>query len=353
MLYRLLNFGGNMKGRYGFISVMALIVMSVVIFMVLYLGHKAILQYLILSSTSNNTQSYYLAEAKIFMAVSEGKYYNDQLYPGLLEYFRLYPYSRGPGNIIIDNEDLELGDNEKNIRVRILDKNNRKYLNIIAESNYKGLKSKVTSSITIINEVFEIEKPKLDVNSIEAKYRDKLSRLLQQISNEININSSNGSQNIYGAEFSSFNDIVLYKRDDGSFEINSYRETMKEPFVERFPKKEVFISVKDFEGGTNFFIGNPEKSNKKIKLSGVIYVEGNIIISSNFEFNGIIIAKDGEIIINDNIDVDIIGMLITDNVINNDFMEKVNIKYYRHFIYKYGTYLPGFIEPIIDVIKSN
>lgn len=353
MLNRLLSFGGNMKGRYGFISVIALIVMSVVILMVLYLGHKAILQYLILSSTSNNTQSYYLAEAKILMTVSEGKYYNDQLHPGLLEYFRLYPYSRGPGNIIIDDEDLELGDNEKNIRVNILDKNNRKYLNITAESNYKGLKSKMTSSIAIVNEVFETEKPILDINSIDAKYRDKLARLIRQISNEININSSNGSQNIYGAEFSNFNDIVLYQRDDGSFEINSYRQTMSEPFVERFLNKEVFISVKDFEGGTNFFIGNPEKSNKKIKLAGVIYVEGNIIISSNFEFNGIIIAKDGQIIINENIDTNIIGMLITDNISNNDFIEKANITYYKHFIYKYGTYLPGFIEPIIDAIKSN
>ncbi len=343
-----------MKTRGGFISIICLIVMSVLIIMILYLEYTTKLEHLILNSTSNNIQSYYLAEGKIHMALYEDKYYSNQLYPALTEYFRAFPFSKQPKDVIINKEDLEAGDDISNIKVNLVDKDARKQLILIAKSDFNGLKTKVTSHITVFNELFEMGNPILDVNNIEAEYKEDLKELLLKISKDINIDNCNKPENIYGREFVNFNNIILDRNDESTFELLSFRETMVEPYIERFNNKEVLLIARKFgEESINLFIGNSDKSNEAIKLSGVIYIEGSITISKELEFNGIIIVKDGELKIHDNIRPNIKGIMIVDNILNNDFVEKADIIYSRHSIYKYGTYLPGFIEPKIDLIKSD
>lgn len=343
-----------MKIRDGFISIISLIVMSVAMLMVTYLLHTTNMESLILNSTSNNIQSYYLSEGKIIMSLYEDKYYLQRLYPALVEYFRGIPMTRPPTSIMIDEEDLEFGDKERKIDLKLIDKDNRKYLRIDAKSDYRGLKTQSTSMLSLINEVFEIGNPILDIKLIDIKYKEQLENIIEKISNELNINSINRPESMYCAEFFNFNDITLYQRTDGNYEVELYRDTMEEPFIERFIKNEVFIAVRNRgEDPINFFIGNPDKSNRTIKLSGIIYVEGNIIISSKLEFNGIIVVKNGDIEIGENIDVNVTGLMITDNIRSYDFVDKINMRYHNYFIYKYGTYLPGFIEPIVYWLKSN
>lgn len=343
-----------MKTRGGFISIICLIVMSVLMIMILYLEVTTKMEHLILSSTSNNIQSYYLAEGKIHLALYEDKYYSNQLYPILTEYFRALPFSKQPKDIIINKEDLVAEDDISNIKVNLVDKDDRKQLRLIARSNFRGLKTKVTSHITVFNELFEMGSPILDVNNIEDDYKEDLKELLFKISEDINIDNCNKPENIYAGEFTNFNKIILDKNDDSTFELLSLRETMVEPYIERFSNKEVLLIIRKFgEEPTNLFIGNSDKLNETIKLSGVIYIEGSIIISKSFEFNGIIIVNNGELIIHDNIRPNIKGIVIVDNILNNDFLEKTDIIYSRHSIYKYGTYLPGVIEPKIDLIKSD
>ena len=151
------------------------------------------------------------------------------------------------------------------------------------------------------------------------------------------------------------NEIVLHKNNSSSFELSSYNFSMIDPYIERFSSKEVIIIIKSSgEQISNFSIGEITNLDEKIDISGIIYVEGNIIISSNFNFNGIIIVNNGEIIVESNKKPRIRGMVIMDNLLNyNLFTEKVDIVYDRYSIYKYGTYLPGFIDLKINVIKSN
>ncbi len=343
-----------MKNREGFISIICLIVMSVLIIMILYLEDTTRLGHLILSSTSNNIQSYYCAEGKIYMILQEEKYYIDQLYPILTEYFRNLPITRPTKDIIISKDDLASGDEIDRVKVKLIDKGDRKELQLISKSNFNGLRTTVTSNIKLFNEILEIEKGLIDPYSIEDKYKEDLDQLMVSISKDISINNCNKPENIFGMEIMNFSNIILDKKDNNNFEISCFRETMVLPYVERFNKREIFIIIRKFgDEPTNFFIGNSNTPNETIKLSGVLYIEGNVTISKDFEFNGILIVKDGEIRVAEDIKANIKGIIIADNVIYNDFIEISDIIYSRHLVYKYGTYLPGVIQPRINLIKSE
>ena len=343
-----------MKIRDGFISIICLIIMSVLMIMILYLEYTTNMEYLILNSTANNIQSYYLAEGKIYMILHEDKYYLNQLYPILAEYFRAYPYSSTPKDIIISNEDLGAGDDLDRVKVNLIDKDGSKQLMLIAKSNFQRLRTTVTSYVTVVNKLFEKGNPILDINLLDIEYKEELIELISNISKNISINNFNKPENIYGVELSNFSTIILDKRDNDTYEIASFRETMSQPYTEVFINKEIFVIIRKFgEEPTNFLIGNSNKPNEEIKLSGIIYVEGDITISKQLEFSGIMIVKDGEIIIDENVKPNIKGIIIVDNIVNNEYIKKADIIYSRHSIYKYGTYLPGVIQPRINLIKNE
>lgn len=344
-----------MKTRKAYISIIALLIMSVLVIMTLYLGYITKLEYLILNSSNNNTQSYYQSEGKIYMSIYDEKYYKNQLYPILIDYFRTYPLEAQPKDIIIDSDDLEDGDMNNKVKVNIFEDNGKKQLNLISESDCRGIKAIVNSSISLFNELFEIGDPVLALNLVGDKSKQNLEALLEKISKDINIHNCNKPRNVFGTQIMNCNEIVLHKNNSGSLELSSYNFSMINPYIERFSSKEVIIIIKSSgEQISNLSIGEITNLNEKIDISGIIYVEGNITISSNFKFNGIIIVKNGEIIVESNKKPYIRGMVIMDNLLDyNLFAEKVDIVYDRYSIYKYGTYLPGFIDLKINVIKSN
>lgn len=343
-----------MGKRKGFISIIALIIMSVLLTMVLYLGYISKLEYLILNVNNYKTQAYYQSEGKIHLALYDERYYLDQLYPNILDVFRTNNFSTLSKRVIIDDLDLEFGDDIEKVMLGFLDKNDRIEMNIMADSNNNGVRSKLTSSGTIVSKIFETEYPVLSPNLVDEKYKEELGKLLVSIGKDISIYNCNKPETMFGMESTNFSKITLKKRDNDNYEISSIRETMISPYVERFNKEEVFIIARNHRGEKlNFFIGNPDNPSKTIKLSGVIFVEGNIIISDNLQLKGIIIVKNGEIIINSINKPYIEGLIIMDNMKDyDDFIKKIDIIRVRHIIYKYGTYIPGFLDPKLTVIKG-
>lgn len=344
-----------MKKKRGYISIIALIIMSVLMIMGLYLGYIAKLQFSILASTKNNIQSYYMSEGKIYFSLYEEKYYKDQLCPILEETFRNKKFNLSSNTIVLDNKDLEKDDIANKVEVSFRDKDKRKELVLTTNSNHYGIETKVIGSGTIVNELFEIEKSILDQSSINYQYGNKLEKLLLKLYNEISINNCNKPENIYGIELFSFDNVYISKKDNSIFEMSSFRDTMINPYVERFDKKEIFVVLKSQEERyVKFHIGEPNSIYEDIELSGIIYVEGDIIISSNLNFNGIIIVMDGEIIIDIEDKPTIKGIVIINNKNNNDHInQNINIVYNRDYVYQYGTFLPGFIDIKLDLIKSN
>lgn len=347
-----------MKERKGFISIISLIIMSVLLVMVLYLGYTSKLEYLILTSTIYKTQSYYQSEGKLYRSIYNEKYYLNQLYPNLLDVFRKNNFTITTKRIIIDRNDLEPGDDMEQIRLAFIDENSRIKLKLVAESNLNNVKTKAISFGTIVNEIFEIENSVLALNLIDEKYKKDLEDLLLAIGKNISIYNCHKPDNVFGMESINYNKIVLDKRDANNYEISASRKSMANPYIERFDKKEVLIIARSFEGKpVNLYIGNPEnhdKSNGTINLSGVIFVEGNIIISDDFNFKGIIVVKDGQILVDSIKTPKIQGLIIVEELSDLDsFVEKTGIIWGRHMIYKYGTYIPGFFDLKIDLIKGS
>ena len=343
-----------MNRRKGFITVTIMLVMSVMFIMVSYLCYEIILESLILDATANNIQSYYLAEGKAYMTVCEEKYYTNQLYPMLLDVFRKNNFGTKKKEVRIQNEDLYLDDDMNHVKILFTDKNNRKELILNAESNYHGVCSKVTASSTLVNELFEIQDAILDNSKIINHYEEDFKALLEKISDEITVNNCNNPDNMFAMEYLDFHNIYLHKKGIRNFEISADRNSMENPYIERFDKQHIFLICRNNKMKLNVFLGEPEKPTETIKLFGVLFVEGNLIISSNLEFYGIIIVKNGEINVNSESQPKINGLMLFDNVANyNDFVNNADIIYDARYVYIYGTYLPGFLEPRMNLIKSN
>lgn len=344
-----------MEKNKGFVSIIVLTVMYVLIVMGLYLDYKARLEYLILNSTSNNIQSYYLSEGKVIMSIHEEKYYSNQLYPILIDVFRNNRFSTKKKYIKIENEDLYLDDNLNIVNISFTDKNNRKQLILNSESNYKGLISKVVASGTLVNELFEIQYPVLDANTLSNKYEEDFRVLLDKISDEISVKDYTEANNIYAREFLNFDYIYLNTESANKYKITAYKNSLDSPDIESFHNQDIFLICRNNnDNRISLFLGDPENQIEDIRLFGIIFVEGDLILSSNFEFNGIIIVKDGEIIINSPNRPKIYGLVILDNVHNcNEFVNNADIIYNNRNIYIYGTYLPGFLESKINLIKCN
>lgn len=340
-----------MDNNNGYVILIVIVVMSILLIMVLHLAFTVNIESLILSFTSNNIQSFYQSEGKALMSLHNEDYYQNQLYPVVVNAFRNTQFgNRNYINIL--QEDLEFGDDLSSIVLTFHENNNRKEFSLVSESNCKGVINKLISSGTLVNELFELGIPILDISCIDDVYEDSLREILEDISNNISIDSCYKTNNIYSSEHDNFNDIVLSKIDSNNHEIAFHRETMANPYIERFNKQNIFLICKKKNNDKlNFRI---DSSGQNITLSGIIYIEGDLIISSSFIFNGIIIVKDGEIIIESINNPRINGLLILDNVINStDVTDSIDIKFNKNNIYKFGTYLPAFLQPKINTIKSN
>ncbi len=340
-----------MEGKNGFISIVSLIVMSIVLTMSLYLVNISKMEHLIINAGNNKSRSYYQAENKIYLSLYDDKYYINQLYLKLIYIFRNNRFGIESNRVILDDDDLELEDNIKDVWFKFIDEDKRIKMNLTTSSIVNGIKSKLTSSGTVVSDLFEIDKAILSLNSIEDKYRSEFKKIIKVINEDINIDKCYKDSEMFGIELRDYNKYILSKSYSNNYEITSTKNIDKY-HIKGFNQSEVFIIARQ-SGNVEFYIGDPEKMDGNIKLSGIIYIEGDLIISSDFDFNGIIIVKDGQIINESMKKCKIEGLLIMENIINYDeFVQKNDIIRSRHLIYKYGTYLPGFLDPKIDIIKG-
>lgn len=343
-----------MKKREGFISIIALIVMTVLLIMSLYLEYTSRLEYLILNATANNTQSYYLSEGKILMSIFEKEYCENQLYPILNKVFRSANFNTLRETITINNSDLVQGDTYRHVRLSFRDKDNRKELTLVSESKFNGINTKVISYVNIVNEIFEIDNPILAKNNIEDKYIDDFDKLLDLILNNISLDSAEIPSHFFGIEANTYDYITLQKIGGRNYEVGYHRESTLEPSVDRFNENHVLMIIKGNDDEIiNLYIGDSNKPDDLIKLNGLLFVQGDIIISSKFEFHGIIVIKDGEIITNGIEKPKIQGKIISYNDIDLDCITEIlEIKNDQALVYKYGSFLPSFFDSNIKLIKS-
>lgn len=342
-----------MKKKDGFITITVMLTMTIMYLIVFHLMFNTYLQERILISTANNIQSFYLSEEKNLLMIHDEDYYNKILYPILFDAFINNKFTKR--TIKIDIKDLKQNDSKENINIRFTNKNNRKELVLESESDYNSLLTKMNSSGTIVNQLFELREPVLSDDIINSKYSDDLLILTKSIAENITVDHTNMPNAYYSEKFSGFNRICLQRKDSTNFEIACYRDAMDIPYKAGSNKQYSMIIFKNANNEPlDLIIGNPDKPDETLKLSGILYVEGNIKITSGFEFNGIIVIKDGDILVESVKKPKVLGLVIAHNSGNiMDAMEDLDIKYEPSHVYRHGILLPGFLQPEINLHKSN
>lgn len=343
-----MNFGND-----GFISLMVLIIMAIVLIMASYLGYTTKLEHLILVSTINELQSYYLTEGKILMSIY-GDYYDTSLHPIILNAFRNNSF-KGIKNFAIDKSDLNESDNLRNVSVSFEDVNNKKSIVLKTEAEYRGRKTNMVATGTLVNDLFEANNSILNFETIGESNEEDFNRLLYEIFEDLNIAFIGNPLNTYLREINNYEEIRLNQNDDKTYSIISRRETMEEPYVENFDRNEFILIIRDEEDvNPTLILGDKEQEDATLDLNGLIFIDGNIIISKNVNFNGIMIVKDGRIVVDSEKGLKVNGIIICNNQMKRENKEgKIDVSYNKKYIYKYGTYLPGFINLEMNVLKLN
>ncbi len=338
--------GGAMIGRKGYISVFALIVMSILMLIISYLVTTTNREGIILIHTRNNIQSNYLSEGKIQMVLYD-KYYDEDFLP--LLFGALRENKSATMDIILDNEDLDEYDSISNVTIS-LNKNSRMEFELRSESDYRGVKTILNASGPLINDFFEMGNPILNPSTIDNTLEEDFYNLLNKIYDEINLGHNDLPTTTYGGQFSNFEKIVLNQVSNHNYYLFGYRETMVEPYIEHIDKNNIVLIIKKYgDDEIDLFLGDEGEIDSPLELNGLIFVEGNITIFNKLNFNGIIILKDGDILVKSNERPKINGLIISSNDFN---VEDLQITYDNKMIYKYGTYLPDFIDPKLLLFKN-
>lgn len=341
-----------MKKREGYISIIALIVMTISITIVLRMNFLNSQQSQIVNSRANAIQSYYISEGKILMSLYGDEYYNDQLYPTLIDVFRKNNFSAESKKVIIHKSDLEDCDNSNEVKLAFQDIDNRKELILKSKSDYKGMQTKTKARVTLVNELFEIKESVLALETLEDEYRDNFEKLLKNIEEDISVKNIHPFNSLYTKEIQDYTKIYLKTNSDNIFKLYCTRDTMEFPYVEGFDKREVFLVVKSTEDNkATFYL---DCSERPMHIKGLIYIDGDLEITGDFTFSGIIIVNNGKIKINGDTKPKVNGMMILyedENII--EVNERMDVKYFDFTVYKYGTLIPGFFEINLKSIKNG
>lgn len=329
----------------GFSTPMFLLVCCIVMMVITYLNYISTLEAKLTFASRDKIQARLLAETKVNRVIYDEYYYNQYLEPAIRDYLKSPSSGARKATIAIEDKDLDPSDKKKTVNINFINVNGRRHIELIAESDYRGIKSISKEKITYVNSIFEegslpLISYDLDINTckeldefyedIDEFTMDHIPSDFKKLStfnhNEIQIEAENNSR-----------DIV--RRISSS--------STSEERVGKSPLYKIFYNIKNkiYTPVSFRIIDKPNLD--PIKLKGVIIIEGDLIIEKRFDFSGIIVLKgqDSKILVESKTDdykPIIRGIILTEG--KTDFLDSINLKYDREAIGMYGFYLPNFIE---------
>lgn len=320
-----------------------LIGFCIVTFCAMYIIYITKLEINMTYASRDKIQSNYCSETKINMTVYDRYYCDSYIKPFIVDNLR-YPLSSPRHlNLILKQEHIDDKDSLRIVNVDIYNKNNRKEIIISTESNYSGSKTSLLKKYNVINRIFEEGNLPLVSYDLDEDICDKLSILYDDLSSGL----------IYDIIPSEYYQLETYDHEKIIFKTKNSTTNLitkirnGHDITEEYNKltyKDLILVIKN-----NLFTPvelEIEESNYTgpLTLNGIIYVEGNLVISGRFKFNGIIILKgsDSKIIVNTDSKPSIRGIILTEG--ESDFVDDIDLKYASDYVYKYGVYIPGFID---------
>lgn len=334
--------------RSGSIIILALIITLIIFISVSYLVYLTSLQTSILHSSSNKIQSLYLAESKINEVFYSDECFKNQIIPGAIQYLRApsnLKYSKI--TIPIDMSFLVEDDEEQFVSVEYSKPKGKPFVvELFAKSNYKGVENKIMAYGPLLNPLFDNIDATLYSYDSDFKTVVKLESFLDGVQKDICIKDIPST--MVGINTFDHDNITVGYKNSTTNVIRTFRNGNKTQESEI--KDDIMLVVKNkLNTPITLNIGDSQQTNL-IKLRGLIYLEGDIIIRSKFQFTGIIILNDGNIIVDTDARPLFKGIILTNAYTN--LQDRIDMVTAYDEVCKYGTYLPGFLQPRIEVVKK-
>lgn len=288
------------------------------------------------------------------------KYVKDQI----LRRYRLKPSNTHPYTIKIEKDD-QLKSYIKKAGFTFQNIDNREIIYFDIESNHNNLTSNIRAYGPCMNKVFELNKPLLDEELLTDIERPLFTRFIKKMEDEnwdydfdmgSNYKKINTKNDIY-VEFISQKNI--YNLGSPKKLVENYGKVNQTS--ETFTDKSLIVHLKrNNEENAKIIIGEYPYENDDgdliypnpglITMIGVLYLEGDLIINQDFEFQGLIILNKGNVIVNSSKKPIVKGMII--NKGGELDLDSLDLVYDQKLVYKAGSFLPGFLDIDIQVIKK-
>lgn len=340
-----------MKNNNGMISVYALITMSVVISVVVFIVYSYSMEFQLVSSSQKNIQTNYISDSKIKLVLNDDEYYNDQLLPRIKRYIQ-YGWITTNLRITLDEKDLAEEDpynivytyfSEDKLTGEIT-------LELNTSALYKQIKKDISAKYTLINEFFGKRIPIVSPNTLDDKEIEEFNKYLEDIRDKIILPPSD---EMFGVSAIGYEEVEITKESDHKTIIQLFRNNIQDPVKSvHLISEEVFLISANNDMIPNVHIRNENKLDT-LNLSGILFIDGNLIVCDDFDFSGILIIN-GEMIIQLDTAVNINGIVLTNNI-KEEYLQngKLNVTYDFYSFRKYGVYLPKFIDLRESIIKYN
>lgn len=333
--------------RKGFAFFHVLIIFAITLISLTYINYLVTLEKLIDISYEDKIQSDLLAESKINRV-----FYEDFYYKGILEPWIIKDLNNNTSKLIsMDVNHLDLNDSYKFVSGAIIDYKtsdhfSRKYLELKTEARYKGITTSIKSSGPIVEDIFEVGNLPIISSETSAALADYYNIINNELKTE-NISDQMQVFNIFD-----YDDILLKYKDSTNNELIRSRNEAVCGSSLFISNKYIFLIIRNTMNKPIKFNVGDKINFDKITYSGIMYLEGDLEVSTNFDFNGILILKgeNSKVNINPDCIFKFRGIILTQGT--TDYVVNMDLVYDRGYIYRYGVYLPGFLNPRLVVTKK-
>lgn len=342
----------SLKNRKGSITIIAIYIFIIMISSTTMLLYFSTLQSALSRNQITKLQSRYTNENDlnnlIYNEEIKDKYIKDKIFKRYrTDFIEGHKYS-----IDLETSD-KLKETIKKASFEINNIDNREIIYFSIASNYGGIVSNILASGPFINNIFELNKSFLSEDSLLTEDKEML---LDFVSNLEEKNWDYDPKIISKAKkINTNNNLSIELISKERKNLLSQKKIIKNigelnESYEFFKSDSMIIHLKrnDIEN-KKLTIGNEESENL-ITMAGVLYLEGDLIINENFEFEGLIIMNRGNIIIREGNTLTIKGMLLSKE--SEIDMNSIDLIYSQDLIWKSASFLPGFLDINIEVIKK-
>lgn len=338
-----------MNNNNGFITILSLLVMAILLISAMFLAYTYTLEYQISNANRNNTQSFYSAESKIYLTLNDDKYYENQLLPRIERYIKLNRL--GPKfdyKIRLDKDELLLDDTNNIVNIDFIGEYENEKFMLTAQTSHMGIRNKVNAEVSIYNDLFTMGIPVLTYNTISEDQYGEFDNYFSYLSNHIEIPLL--EEEMTNVLAKDYEEIKIIEDADNKIYAEFYRGNQNNLIYKNIlNSNKVFLLLKNNKLHPTMSIIS--ENDGKIKLEGIIYVEGDLYICNDFEFKGILIVN-GSIFTNPLININIDGVVLYNGSSQElEEHEGIIINYDFNNIKKYGLYLPKFIDLKINKVK--